>query len=84
MEYFISLSFSSFHLFFLFSLHGGEREFKECPMKVVQWWTLKMEAVCSSETSVDSTDYTALYPRRRYSSLNLFFFLPILDTVIAL
>jgi hypothetical protein len=27
--------------------------------------TLKMEATCSSETSVDfSTDYTVLYPRR--------------------
>jgi hypothetical protein len=25
--------------------------------------TLKMEAICSSEMSVDSTDYTALYPR---------------------
>jgi hypothetical protein len=29
--------------------------------------TLNMEAICSSETSVDTTDYTASYPRRWYS-----------------
>jgi hypothetical protein len=31
---------------------------------------LKMEVICSSETSVDfdPTDYTTLYPRRRNSS----------------
>jgi hypothetical protein len=34
--------------------------------------TLKMEAICSSETSVDTrTDYTALYPTRWYSSIQL-------------
>jgi hypothetical protein len=33
--------------------------------------TLKMEAICSSETSVDTTDYTAPYPRRCYSSVHL-------------
>jgi hypothetical protein len=29
-----------------------------------------MEAICSSETSADSTDYTASYPRRLYSFSN--------------